>query len=453
MAKLIVEEGGKRRRFRLNPGKLTIGSGEEATLRLTSDGVARIHAALIFKDGIVTIEPEAGVAPIKVGGKSHSAAFKLTVGKSAAIGGARISIEAEEGEVKAGASRSAPRSGHAPRAGQTSGSRTSRTSRSRASEDDSAAPLTRRRKSKPSVPTALVVGLGLGGAFIVLQLMSGWAGSSSVRAFEPMGSKGKIEEKLTGGDYKGILSELEWVDENRAELSKEWRTYFDLKKKDALAAQAEAQLFARNTTGTKWFATQLEKFQSSYLKGNTRPEARVFLKRIALFRSDYPRHPKLDWCDRMAVRYAEIAKLNEPPTMEDLAFEVKTLTWARPRDYKKSFELLEGFLLTASGGEQSAAKALIQEKTTERKEFFDDRILQAAYYWDNKEPNKAVGELAQLVAKIGDSAMEDQAADLLLKIPGLDGYLRSYQRDRVSTFKALMGNGSLRAYAASNNVL
>jgi len=450
MAKLIVEEGGKRRRFRLNPGKLTIGSGEEATLRLTSEGVARIHATLIFKDGVVTIEPEAGVAPVKMGGKSHTTAFKLTVGKSAAIGGARISIEAAEGEVKAGASRSAPRSGHAPRTGQTSGSRTSR---SRASEDDSPPPRTRNRKSKPSVPTGLVVGLGLGVALIVMKLMSGWAGSSSVRAFEPLGSKGKIEEKITGGDYKGILSELEWVDENRAELSQEWRTYFDLKKKEALAAQAEAQLFARNTTGTKWFATQLEKFQSSYLKHNTRPEARVFLKRIALFRSDYPRHPKLGWCDRMATRYADIAKLNEPPTMEDLAFEVKTLTWARPRDYRKSFELLEGFLLTASGSDQSAAKALIQEKTTERKEFFDDRILQAAYYWDNKEPNKAVGELAQLVAKIGDSAMEDQAVDLLLKIPGLDGYLRSYQRDRVSTFEALMKNGSLRAYAGNNDVL
>ncbi|MDP6387440.1 MAG: FHA domain-containing protein, partial [Planctomycetota bacterium] len=71
MAKLIVEEGGKRRRFRLNPGKLTIGSGEEATLHLTSQGVARIHAVLVFKDGVVTIEPEAGVAPLKVGGKSH----------------------------------------------------------------------------------------------------------------------------------------------------------------------------------------------------------------------------------------------------------------------------------------------------------------------------------------------------------------------------------------------
>jgi hypothetical protein len=268
-----------------------------------------------------------------------------------------------------------------------------------------------------------------------------------------MGSKGKIEEKLKGEDYKGILAELDWVDKNRAELSVEWRSYFDGKRKEAEGMRAEAQLYARNTTGTKWFATQLEKFQSSYLKGNTRPEARVFLKRIAQFRSDYPRHPKLGWCDRMAVRYADIAKLNEPPTMEDLAFEVKTLTWARPRDYKKSFELLEAFLLTASGSDQSVAKALIQEKISERKEFFDDRILQAAYYWDNKEPNKAVGQLAQLVATIGDSSMEDQAADLLLKIPGLDGYLRSYQRDRVSTFEALMDHGSLRAYAESNNVL
>jgi hypothetical protein len=139
--------------------------------------------------------------------------------------------------------------------------------------------------------------------------------------------------------------------------------------------------------------------------------------------------------------------------MEDLAFEVKTLTWARPRDYKKSFELLEAFQLTASGSDQAAAKALVQEKLTERKEYFDERILYARKYWNDNEPNKAVGELAQLVAKVGDRAMEDQAADFLLKFPGLDGYLRSYKRDRVSTFEALMRNESLRAYAASNNVL
>jgi hypothetical protein len=390
------------------------------------------------------------VAPIKVGGKSHSAGFQLAVGKSAAIGGARISIEAEEGEVKASASRPTPRSGQAKRAGQAGGPRTSR---SRASEDDEAPARGRHRKSKPSVPTGLVVGIGLGVAFIVIKVVSGWAGSAAERPFEPLGSQVRIEGKLSFGDYKGILAELDWVDENRAELSEEWRSYFDSKRKEAEVAQGEAQLYARNTTGTKWFATQLEKFQTSYLKRNTRPEARVFLKRIAQFRSDYPRHPKLGWCDRMAERYAEVAKLNEPPTMEDLAFEVKTLTWARPRDYKKSFELLDAFQVTASGSDQAAAKALVQEKLTERKEDFDERILYARKYWNDKEPNRAVGELAQLVAKVGDPAMEDQAADFLLKFPGLDGYLRSYKRDRVSTFEALMRNESLRAYAASNNVL
>ncbi len=451
MAKLIVEEGGKRRRFRLNPGKLTIGSGEEATLRLTSEGVARIHAVLIFKDGVVTLEPEAGVAPIMVGGKSHSAGFKLAVGKSAAIGGARISIEAEEGEVKAVAPRPTPRSGHATRAGQAGGPRTSR---NRASEGDEAPARGRHRKSKPSVPAGLVVGLGLAGALIVIKIVSGWADSLD-RPFEPMGSKVKIEGKLGFGDYKGILAELDWVDENRAELSVEWHSYFDSKREEAEAMRGEAQLYARNTTGTKWFTTQLEKFQTSYLKRNTRPEARVFLKRIAQFRSDYPRHPKVTdgWCDRFAERYAEVAKLNEPPTMEDLAFEVKTLTWARPHDYKKSFELLEAFLLTARGSDEMAAKALVQEKITKRKEYFDERILYARKYWDDNEPNRAVAELAQLVAKVGDPAMEDQAADFLLKFPGLDGYLRSYKRDRVSTFEALMRNESLRAYAASNNVL
>ena len=44
MARLILEEDGQTRRFRLNEGKLTIGSGEAATLRCHSADVAEVHA-------------------------------------------------------------------------------------------------------------------------------------------------------------------------------------------------------------------------------------------------------------------------------------------------------------------------------------------------------------------------------------------------------------------------
>ena len=50
MARLIVEEGGKARRFKLNPGTLTIGSGESATLTLESSELAEVHAELEFDE-------------------------------------------------------------------------------------------------------------------------------------------------------------------------------------------------------------------------------------------------------------------------------------------------------------------------------------------------------------------------------------------------------------------
>ena len=46
MARLILDDGGKRRAFKLNPGRMTIGSGEGATLRLDSGDVAEVHAEL-----------------------------------------------------------------------------------------------------------------------------------------------------------------------------------------------------------------------------------------------------------------------------------------------------------------------------------------------------------------------------------------------------------------------
>ncbi|GEM_PF-1137815 len=453
MAILIVEEGGKRRRFRLNPGKLTLGSGEEATLRLTSEGVARIHAVLVCEDGVVTLQPEAGVAPIKVGGRSQSAPFRLSAGKTAQVGSARISIEAEQGAASTqGSKRQPARSGAAGRSNRASKGATRGRGRQSRDEDSAEERRPRRRKSKSGFPAWLVIVVGIGGALLVFKLLDNFAETSSVKVFEPLGSKGKIEEKLSGGDYKGVLAELKWVDENRAGMSAEWRTYFDGVQTQADAMQAEAQLYARNTKGTEIFTTQLEKFQGTYLRRNTRPEARVFLKRIAQFKADYPRHPQLGWCDRMAERYADIAKMTEPPTLADLEFEVKTLTWARPRDYKTSFELLNAFLASATGGEQAAVEALIQEKITEREVFFKDRMEQAVYYWDNKQTSKMVGELALLVSLIGDRVMADEAAEELVLVPGLDGYLRSYKKDRVSRFAALMENSIVRQYAENNDV-
>ncbi len=458
MTRLIVEEGGKRRRFRLNPGKLSIGSGEQAALRLSSEDVAAVHAVLEFDGEQATLHLEAGVAPVQMGGRSRSGSIGLKLGQALTMGGAKLTVGSDE-EAAPEAPRS--RSGVSKKGSATRGRTAQRATSSRTSEDrgrsaeggKSRVKRSAARTQKTSVPTWLIIVIGLAGAAFVINRLDSFADTSSERGFSALASQGRIEDKLTNMDFKGALAEIEWVNEHRSELDANWRKVFDEAEKRAIVMREEGQLYSRNATGTKVFAGQLEKFPGSYLKNNTRPEARVFLKRIAQFRSDYPRHPELPWCDRMVERYAGIAKLSEPPTLADVAFEVKALTWTRPRDYKEAFKQLNSFLATANEDDRSAAMALINEKETEREAFFDDRMQQAAYFfWDRKQPSKAVAELAQLVAMIGDPAMEDLAVDSLIVIPDLDGYLRTYRKDRVSRFAALMDNARLKAYADNNNV-
>ena len=65
MARLILEEGGERRAFRFDHGKLTIGSGEGCTLTLKSPDVAEIHCDLEFGGERVILRARAGVqAPV-----------------------------------------------------------------------------------------------------------------------------------------------------------------------------------------------------------------------------------------------------------------------------------------------------------------------------------------------------------------------------------------------------
>ena len=77
MARLILEEGGQRRAFRVNEGKLTIGSSESCTLTLASPDVAEIHAELEVHGEEITLRPRPGVTPPRVLGKAVSNPTRL----------------------------------------------------------------------------------------------------------------------------------------------------------------------------------------------------------------------------------------------------------------------------------------------------------------------------------------------------------------------------------------
>lgn len=96
MARLILEDGGQRRAFRVNPGKLTIGSGEGAALKLSSTDVAEVHAELVIgEDGSMVLHPRPGVLPPTVLGRPVKTPTRLPANGEFRIGEAVFRLEAE----------------------------------------------------------------------------------------------------------------------------------------------------------------------------------------------------------------------------------------------------------------------------------------------------------------------------------------------------------------------
>ena len=67
MAKLILEENGKRRAFNLGDGVLSVGAGEEAKLRLAVSDVADVHVDLELRGTTLTLRPRTGESALRPG--------------------------------------------------------------------------------------------------------------------------------------------------------------------------------------------------------------------------------------------------------------------------------------------------------------------------------------------------------------------------------------------------
>ena len=105
--RLILEENGETRRFKLNQGTLTVGSGENCTLKVTSEDVADVHLELRVDGEDVVVIPRKGVGPVKVGGIGLKSERKIVPGQKVAFGSAILRIEDEKAlaakKAKAGA--------------------------------------------------------------------------------------------------------------------------------------------------------------------------------------------------------------------------------------------------------------------------------------------------------------------------------------------------------------
>jgi len=249
--------------------------------------------------------------------------------------------------------------------------------------------------------------------------------------------------------YSAATDRLNKIDdEKRRTMGPELQKKF--KELEELLAQKEQDTdqAAANMLGTEWKSTQLDRFRNDRLSGKNPPRerVRVYLKRVKEFKTRWPRHPELQEVLRYEALFKEICDLSEPATYSEIAYEVKTMTWAKPRNYKGAFVVVERHL-AANPGDKSQCEALLATMRTEQADHFNEMMLQAKYDWEKDQRGQAVAGLIQLITLLEDDSLSDQAAEELVRLPGIDEWLRGYKSGRPEKFREITQHPTVAAKA------
>jgi len=447
MPVLIVEEGGKRRAFRVGDGSLSVGSGPDAKLTLSGGGVAEHHLDLVVEGERVRVRPRPGVLPPDLGGAALEAEAELPPGVRLVVGEASIYLGAEGGTAAPAASPPA-----APRAargrGAAAGGAARRSRRSVPSNvpqpgrDRAVVKGRSRPRKRAGIPPALTVTLVLGALGIAaFALLKGYQrsleGAQQTAATVLLRQAEQQLELQNADQVEDYLRRIGSPDELSEADRRRYR-----KLEEGIVPIREARRVAQwNAVGDDFFENRLEKYEQAHLEGDpSDAKIRVFLKYCAEFRERWPQHPRLDWVDRRVQRFAGAVDTGAEPTLEDVEWEVEVLTDAKPRDYAAAFELLEGYREQASALEQRRLRFLVGELEQERELYHEDRLVHAQGKYDMGKKSEAVEWLVQSIIGLGDAEMADEAARKLLSFPEADSYLRGYRSNRPDVFERLTAN-------------
>ena len=465
MVRLIVEEGGERRAFRLGAGVLTVGSGREARLRLSSTDVAELHAEIEVKGETAVIRPRPGVMPPLVGGAPAKGEMPLAVGQVVTLGGARIWLEDEAGATAPSATAPAapsatPPSPSTPPPPPVSASRSGGAGSGGASEDRRQAAMRSARQTgrravvertaprvKKGLPPVAVVFIVLGVVAVILLVLRYGLSSMEKTTLSVdnvlAGAREDVEEGRWSQAHTdlGLLDGMDLSDEQRAE------------REAILAIIDQTEVVADrhdvHDVGTQWMNTFLEKYEVKFLQGNPAPERiRLFLERCRGFRKRWPDHPQMEWVDRQESRFEGAVNLSAPMDLAFVKWKMRFFVDARPRYYDDAFELLDEFEGIASPDERTELATMRADMITNRQAYADDQLQWAKYEFEKKNnPNKAVWWLVNSVLHLGEPILEDEAARYLIRMPNLAGHLRGYEDKYPEMFEDLMKNAIVREKA------
>jgi len=442
VTRLIVEDGGERRAFKVSDGLLSVGSGASAKLRLSSEGVADQHVELGVEEGRVMLRPLPGVVPPKVGGVPVKGPVELKHQVPVQIGGARLTVEYEGAPPAEAGGKAVPRPGAVVRSGRAGARRTPRGPE----EDEEPGRYRKKRSNTAWISLAIFAGaVAALGLFVVV--MGPKLLGEAPPVFEPALHINRAREYVESADYTEALAELDRIPVGKVVIGPGLQRQIDELRADIEAGEARRAKTIHNLRGNPYLQTQLKNFEQNYLQGSPDPSrVRVFVKRLDHFAEEWPEHPEIDWVRRMRERYAAVIDLDAPPTFEDVAFEVETLTWADPRQFGEALEVLDDFIASAGPDDRAKALELYDQKLADRDEWFQDKLQQARWEYERDELGKSLAWLIRIVIYTGDDVMAETAAQEIVKFPDLTERLRGYRSQAPERFDQLAAQPTIRAY-------
>lgn len=501
MTRLIVDDGGSRRAFKVGDGVLAIGSGSAATLKLTDPGVAEVHAELEIRGTTATLKTKPGVMPPTLGGETALGDVVVDHGVPIQIGGSTITLEFEGGgaapAASSASSSAAPAAGVVKRSSARAGGGTSskapaspvrrgaaaggggavkrgagvQRAASRERDEDRGdegggqrSMAYRQRKKKDDSAQMLILVLGVPGILAIVYLL-----------FTQVFFRADAQEyhpNLYYNDARKHLDE-ERIDKARTRLAQidfnNSDTPSDLKPKvDRLLAEIDAKEkviaedFRNFELGNRYLERKVKSFRDNWVSGSPEmPVLKFYVRRLKYFKSEWPSHEGVEWVNTELRRFQNMVDLTVPRTYADIEFEMKMMRGAEPREWDAMVKLLDDFRRSAEGQDLDREAALRTEVLADRDAWILDKDEQARWHFDramkksppdSEELGKCVGWLVKLTVYSGVPDTADDAADKLIKVPGIEDWLRGYKKHDPVTFKRLIAHPTVNSYAQQNDI-
>jgi len=466
MAKLIVDDAGARKAFRLPKGRLTVGSDEGNTLRLVSEGVAARHLEIATTDTSSVVRVPADGAPVQLGGRTLAPGGQgeWAPGTELKVGGAVLRLEAEGVAAAPAPARGAPaapaRAGAtAGRAGASARSGGGRTSAARTGGGRAAGGSRRRGGAgdtdeqgrpkwlMPAVGIVLVVIVGAVYALFIHDTDRARYFVTDVAAVETHLESQNYE--LARRAYDPLAASTKLDAAQRAKVD-------ELGRKLAAGESLRTGGGVLVTQGHAWKGRYLDAFVTTHFAEEpyATGAVRVFADRVADFREFFPGHPADAELAAILTKVKASEVRAQPLTLADVEFyeHYHTDRVKSPKRFPLALAVMDQFLAkNPSGAEHDAVVAKRDARLAEQRTVTLALIEKAQKAWSETNEGGAVAALAEAVAYVAGGDLATQAAATFAALPNARAYLVDYRTKDPELFRGLMTQPALQSLVGSDS--